>query len=136
MTTIRVRATGSGRIVRWSAFKHGALVDASWLGRLLPTTTLTDVITDLCALAASLDSWYRLWVVAPNGFSTGNFDVVLSAEEFEVYCERRLVRGGFPLNPLDAEFGANYDVTVTVNATSDEIQDAFVDLLRSKYHCT
>jgi hypothetical protein len=133
MTTVKVRATGSGRIVGWSEFQRGELVDASRLGRFFLTTTLTDVITDLCSLSESLDPAYRLRVVVPNTFTTAALDVILTADEFEVYCERRLVRGWFPLNPLAAEFGSNYDVTVTINAASNEIKRQFLDLLQLKY---
>jgi hypothetical protein len=136
MTTVRVRATGSGRIVGWSEFKRGEIVDASRLGRFFFTTTLTDVITDLCAVAVSLNPDYKIRVVVPNGFTTAALDVVLTADEFEVYCERRLTRGWFPLNPLAAEFGSNYDVTVTINCASDEVKSAFLDSLQSKYTCT
>src|SRR5262245_12701001 len=46
---LQVCATGSGRVVRWTDFKKGRLVDADWFTRcFLLTTTLTDVITDLC----------------------------------------------------------------------------------------
>jgi hypothetical protein len=136
MATIRVQATGSGRIVGWSELKQGRLVDTSRLARLLFTTTLTDVITDLCVLAESLDKGYRIVTVVPNGPTTAALDLALLGAGFEIMCSRRLVRGLFPLNPFAAEFGSNYDVVVTVNAPSDEVRSKVVGLLQSKYPCT
>ena len=136
MATIRVQATGSGRIVGWSELKQGRLVDTSRLARLFFTTTLTDVITDLCALAESLDRGYRIVTVIPNGPTTAALDLALLGTGFEIICSRRLVRGLFPLNPFAAEFGSNYDVVVTVNASSDEIGSKVMGLLQSKYTST
>lgn len=136
MATIRVQATGSGRIVGWPELTRGQLVDTSRLARLFFTTTLTDVITDLCALAESLDKSYRIVTVIPNGPTTAAFDLALLGSGFEVVCARRLVRGLFPLNHFAAELGSNYDVVVTVNALSDEIRSKVVELLQSKYPCT
>jgi hypothetical protein len=136
MPTIRVQATGDGRIVGWSELKQGRLVDRSRLARLFFTTTLTDVITDLCALAESLDKGYRIVTVIPNGPTTAALDLALLGAGFEIICSRRLVRGLFPLNPFAAEFGSNYDVVVTVNASSDEIGSKVMGLLQSKYTST
>jgi hypothetical protein len=136
MATIRVQATGDGRIVGWSELKQGRLVDTSRLARLFFTTTLTDVITDLCALAESLDRGYRIVTVIPNGPTTAALDLALLGTGFEIICSRRLVRGLFPLNPFAAEFGSNYDVLVTVNASSDEVRSKVIGLLQSKYPCT
>jgi hypothetical protein len=136
MTTIRVQATGSGRIVGWSELKQGRLVDASRLARLFFTTTLTNVITDLCALAESPDKGYRIVTVVPNGPTTAALDLALLGTGFEIMCSRRLVRGLFPWNPFAAEFGSNYDVVVTVTASSAEMQSKVVGLLQSKYPCT
>ena len=136
MATIRVQATGDGRIVGWSELKQGRLVDTSRLARLFFTTTLTDVITDLCALAESLDRGYRIVTVIPNGPTTAALDLALLGTGFEIICSRRLVRGLFPLNPFAVEFGSNYDVLVTVNASSDEVRSKVIGLLQSKYPCT
>ena len=136
MATIRVQATGDGRIVGWSELKQGRLVDTSRLARLFLTTTLTDVITDLCLLAESLDKGYRIVTVVPNGATTTALDLALLGTGFEIMCSRRLVRGLFPLNPFAAEFGSNYDVLVTVNASSDEVRSKVIGLLQSKYPCT
>jgi hypothetical protein len=136
MATIRVQATGSGRIVGWSELKEGRLVDASRLARFFFTTTLTDVIADLCDLADSLDEHHRIVMILPNGPTTASLDLSLVGEGFEFICSRRLVRGWFPLNPFAAEFGSNYDVVVTVNSASDEIQSKVVRFLQAKYPCT
>lgn len=136
MAIARVQATGSGRIVGWSELKQGRLVDRSRLANLFFTTTLTDAITDLCALAESLDKGYRIVTLVPNGPTTSALDLALLGAGFEIVCSRRLVRGLFPLNPCAAEFGSNYDVVVSVNASSAEIQSKVVGLLQSKYPCT
>lgn len=134
-TTMRVRATGSGRIVGWSELKQGRLVDASRFGRLFFTTTLTDVITDLCELAESLDAGYQIVMLIPNGPTTASLDMKLVGLGFEIVCSRRLVRGWFPLNPFAAEFGSNYDVVVTIGGDSSKAKSAIVEFLRSKYPC-
>jgi hypothetical protein len=136
MATVHVKATGGGRTVGWSALKQGRLVDTSRLASLCFTTTLTDVITDLCTLSESLDTRYRIVTVIPNGPTTAALDLALLGEGFEIMCSRRLVRGLFPFNPFAAEFGSNYDVVVTVTASSVEVQSKVLGLLQSKYPCT
>jgi len=136
MAIIRVQAKGTGRVVGWSELKQGRLVDTSRFGRLFATTTLTDVIADLCELADSLDKEYRIVTIVPNGPTTAALDLALLGTDFEVVCSRRLVRGLFPLNPFAAEFGSNFDVVVTVNGASTEAKSKVVGLLQSKYPCT
>ena len=134
MSVIRVRATADGRVVRWSDLKQNRLVDTKGIGRLLAfTTILTDVVTDLCSLAESLDRDFRIVTVAPSGHTTTSFDLALIGDGFEVTCGRRLVRGGFPFNPLAAEFGRNYDVLVTIAAPSDRMTTAVMAMLESRY---
>jgi hypothetical protein len=84
----------------------------------------------------SLDKGYRLVTVVPNGPTTAALDLALLGTGFEIICSRRLVRGLFPLNPFAAEFGSNYDVVVTINASSDEVRSKVMGLLQSKYPCT
>jgi len=132
---MRVQAKASGRIVGWSELKQGRLVDANRFARLFFTTTLTDVITDLCALAETLDKGYRIVTVVPNGPTTTALDLALLGAGFQIICSRRLVRGLFPLNPFAPEFGSNYDVVVTVNASSGA-QSKVLGSLLSKYACT
>jgi hypothetical protein len=82
----RARATATGRVVGMAELKLGRLVGASRFARLFLTTTLTDVIMDLCSLAESLDSGYRIVPIVPNapkhcksGLSPARQDSRLSA---------------------------------------------------------
>ena len=135
MTSMRVRATADGRIVGWAELKKGRLFDTTRLSRLFLTTTLTDVIADLCMWSQEFDSDFRIEMLIPNGPSTASLDLKLVARDFEIVCARRLVRGWFPLNPIAAEFGSNYDVIVTVTGNS-EIVTQVVSRLRFKYECS
>lgn len=135
MTSMRVRATSDGRIVGWAELKKGRLVDTTRLSRLYLTTTLTDVIADLCAWSQEFDPDFRIEMLIPDGPTTASLDIKLVARDFEIVCARRLVRGWFPLNPIAAEFGSNYDVVVTVTGNS-EIVTEVVKRLRSKYTCS
>lgn len=132
---MRVRATADGRIVGWAELKKGRLVDTTRLSRLFLTTTLTDVITDLCAWSQELDASYQLVVLIPNGPTTTSLDIKLVGADFEIVCARRLVRGCFPLNPIAAEFGSNYDVVVSITGDSPVVT-VMLMRLRSKYACS
>ena len=132
---MRVRATADGRIVGWAELKKGRLFDTTRLSRLFLTTTLTDVIADLCMWSQEFDSDFRIETLIPNGPTTASLDIKLVAKDFEIVCARRLVRGWFPLNPIAAEFGSNYDVIVTVTGNS-EIVTQVVSRLRFKYECS
>ncbi|MCA8994012.1 MAG: hypothetical protein KDA88_18655 [Planctomycetaceae bacterium] len=134
MAILRVRAKGNGRKVLWSQLKQGKLVDAFGFGLLL-TTVLTDVVTDMIEMCRTFDDGCRVVVVVPNGFTRVGFNLAILGRSFEVTCARRLVRGCFPFNPLAAEFGSNYDVVVSVAASSPEITSQIVDMLSSKYEC-
>ena len=134
MITLRARATASGRIVNWTRFKRGELVDQSRLS-LTPTTVLTDVVTDLLKECKSIDSAYVITPLFPNSFTTASFDISIKGDGFQVNCGRRIVRGLFPLNPLAAEFGSNYDVLVTVSGSSGELEERIADTVRRKYQC-
>ena len=114
-TVFRVRATGTGRVVRRSELLKGNLADVSRFLAPADRAVLPNVICDLHALAQSLDRDCQLKVLLPNGYTTASLDLVLTGSDFEIVCARRLVRGWFPLNPIAAEFGSNYDVIVTVN---------------------
>lgn len=135
MPTYRVQAKADGRVVGWSELQEGRLIDVRRLTRLFLTTTLTDVISDLCGLCGSLDPGYRIRMIVPNGPTTTALDLLLVGREFEIVCARRLVRGWFPFNPLAPEFGANYDVVVTTHA-SPEVDTRIAAMLESKYDCT
>ena len=86
-------------------------------------------------MCESLDSRSRVVPVVPNGFFRVGFTLAVLCRDIEVTCAKRLVRGWFPFNPVAAEFGANYDVVVTVAGAS---QDAgmIVNMLTSKYQCS
>lgn len=133
MKTIRVRATGNGRIVGWSELKNDQLVDRSRFSTM--TTVLTDVVTDLCELSHLLDSNYRIETIIPNGPTSASLDLKIVGRGFDIVCARRLVRGWFPFNPVAAEFGSNYDVVVTVSAESADVESRLIQLLTSKYVC-
>ena len=133
MVTLKVQARGDGRVVSWSGLKQGRLVDVSRLGTLFFSTTLTDVVADLCSLALSLDRDYRLEMIVPNGPTTASYNLALIGDRFQIVCSRRLVRGWFPLNPLAAEWGKNYDVVVTVHANANETESRVTAMLTSKY---
>lgn len=128
---VRAQAKGCGRIVSWNQLKKGQLADTE---RLCPmTTALTDVITDIINVSKRLDPASKVSPIFPNGFNNANFDIRIHGSAFEITCGRRLVRGFFPLNPIAAEFGRNYDVIVTVWARSSRIRDQLLDVVRQKY---
>jgi hypothetical protein len=134
MITLRVRATGSGRIVNWPKFKKGKMVACSRWSCLL-TTVLTDVVTDLLDEANRMDPNSIVTPLFPNGFTTASFDIAIKGKDFQVNCGRRLVRGLFPLNPIAAEFGSNYDVLVTIAGDTGMLEQRIAEGLREKYRC-
>lgn len=134
MSVLRVRATANGRVVRWSDFKQGRLVDSGGLAWMTTfTTVLTNVVADLCEIAESFDKDFRIVTMFPNGVTTTSYDMALIGDGFEIACGRRLVRGLFPLNPLAPEFGANFDVLVSLAGSSDRFTSAVMTMLNSKY---
>lgn len=134
MITMRVQAKGTGRLVNWSRFKRGELVDQSRLSLSL-TTVIPDVITDVIAACQGRTTEMEIKPLFPNGFTTASFDIAIQGDGFHVNCGRRLVRGGFPLNPLAAEFGANYDVLLIISAEDPGIEEEIADSVRGKYMC-
>ena len=134
MKTLRAKATGAGRIINWTRFKKGELVEGSrW--KCLLTTVLTDVVTDVIDWAKTTDPTCTIPPLFPNGFTTASFDIAIKGNGFQVNCGRRLVRGLFPLNPIAAEFGSNYDVMVSVTADTLEVEKEIVEHIRQKYAC-
>ena len=99
------------------------------------TTILTDVVSDVIDLAEELDPSCTCIPLFPNGFMTASFDVSLKGKGFQVNCGRRLVRGWFPLNPIAAEFGSNYDVLLTISADTREVEKKIADQVQHKYRC-
>ncbi len=134
MITLRARANGSGRLVDWARFKKGELVTCNrW--NFLITTVLTDVVTDVIDLAKEMDPACAIISLIPNGFTTASFDISLKGRGFQVNCGRRLVRGWFPLNPIAAEFGRNYDVLLTITADTRETEKRIAEQVQRKYAC-
>ena len=131
MEALRVRAGGSGRVVNWSAFKRGELIDGRSSAAI--TVVLTDAVSDLISECRRLDPECHLVVLSPNGFFKSSFDLRLEGRDFSVVCGRRLVRGMFPLNPLAAEFGRNFDVVVTVTSDSPDVERRLAEVLTRKY---
>lgn len=135
MHTIRVTATGTGRVVACIPFRVGQLEPPSLIQRLLFwTTVLPNALTDIIDFARGHDPDCTLSCIVPNGLSTAQLDVCLRGSDFQIVCARRLVRGGFPLNPFASEFGANYDLVVTFDG-SDSLVSALTRLLRDRYQC-
>ena|SRR3972149_1176138 len=135
MAILRVKATGNGRKVSWAQLKQGKLVDVHGF-HLALTTVLTDVVADVIGFCESLDNESRVVMIIPNGFTSAGFNLAIIGRSFELTCARRLVRGWFPLNPLAADFGSNYDVVVTFRAPSEEAASKIVGMLTSKYQCS
>jgi hypothetical protein len=118
----------------WSRFKQGEWVGQSRIS-LSPTTVIPDVIVDVMEQCKAIDSTCSIEPLFPNGFTTAQFDIAIHGKGFEVNCGRRLARGLFPLNPLAAEFGSNYDVLVTVSADDREIEKKLEGFVSEKYEC-
>jgi predicted nucleic acid-binding Zn ribbon protein len=134
MITVRTRATGSGMLVSWARLKKGELVPCSrW--KCLLTTNLTDVVTDIIDWAKFADPACTVIPLFLNGFTTASFDIAVRGKGFQVNCGRRLVRGLFPLNPIAAEFGRNYDVLVTIAAEAPGVARSLIEQIRGKYAC-
>ena len=127
---IKTRAQGTGRVVNCSALLKGQLVDQSrW--SLSPTTVIPDVIDEVIRKCQELDSTSQLEILSPNKVTTLSFDLLIQGNSFQVTCSRRLARGLFPLNPVAAEFGRNYDAIFNINA--DESVESELRALLSAY---
>ena len=135
MITLRTQATGSGSIVNWHKFKRGELFPCNRWNCVL-TTVLTDVVTDIIDCCNRMDPACTVTPLFPNGFTTASFDIAIKGKGFQVNCGRRLVRGLFPLNPIAAEFGRNYDVLMTITADTPRVERNISDEVRGKYACT
>ena len=135
MITLKVKANGSGRVVNWLKFKKGILVDQSRIS-FTPTTVLTDAITDIYSICKSLDNNCEINIINPNGFTSASFDIAIIGKGYKVNCSRRLTRGLFPLNPLAAEFGSNYDVVFSIETESTETEEKLTSKIKSTYTYT
>ena len=134
MITLRVKAEGTGRVVNWSRFKKGEWVDQSRLSLSL-TTVIPDVIADTMETCKSIDAECSTRPLFPNGFTTAQFDIAIQGKGFQVNCGRRLARGLFPLNPIAAEFGSNYDVLLTISTDDNELENELASAVTGKYTC-
>lgn len=134
MITLLAKAEGTGRVVNWSQFKQGEWVDQSRIS-LSPTTVIPDIIVDVMEKCKSVDADCFIEPLFPNGFTTAQFDISIKGKGFQVNCGRILARGLFPLNPIAAEFGSNYDVLVTVSATDQGVEDMLASVVSDKYKC-
>ena len=134
MIILKATATGSGQVVNWSKFKKGVLVPCSRWNCLL-TTVLTDVVTDVIDCAKKMDPTCKIIPLFPNGFTTASFDIAIRGKTFQINCGRRLSRGLFPMNPIAAEFGSNYNVLVTITADTSKLEVKIAKMVRSKYAC-
>jgi hypothetical protein len=132
MIVLRARAKGTGRRVNWEKFKQGEWVDERWWRFC---TVIPDVIVDVVELCKAIDAECSMETLFPNGFFTAQFDIAIRGRGFLVTCGRRLVRGWFPLNPLAAEFGANYDVLVAVSAEDPAVETALASAVQDGYEC-
>ncbi len=135
MITLLAKAKGTGRVVNWSRFKQGEWVDQSRIS-VTPTTVIPDVIVDVMEKCESIDPSYSVEALFPNGFTTAQFDIAIRGGAFEVNCGRRLARGMFPLNPIAAEFGGNYDVLLTVSSSDQKIEEEIAEVVSRKYECS
>ena len=135
MITLLAKAQGTGRVVNWSRFKQGDWVNQSRIS-VTPTTVIPDVIVDVMEKCESIDPSCSVEALYPNGFTTAQFDIAIRGSSFEVNCGRRLVRGMFPLNPFAAEFGANYDVLVTISSAEENIEEQIAEVVSQQYECT
>ncbi len=134
MITLLAKAEGTGRVVNWSKFKQGEWVDQSRIS-LSPTTVIPDVIVDVMEQCEAIDASCFIDPLFPDGFTTAQFDLAIQGAGFQVNCGRRLARGFFPLNPIAAEFGSNYDILVTVSADDRQIEENIANVVTSKYEC-
>jgi hypothetical protein len=120
--------------VNWAKLKRGELVSQSRFSFSL-TTVIPDVIVDVIEKCESIDSLCSIEMLHPNGFTTATFDIAIHGKGFQVNCGRRLVRGLFPLNPIAAEFGSNYDVLVTIATDHSETENELSNVISDKYEC-
>lgn len=128
-----VEAKGTGRIVSWKKFKEGEFVDRSRFS-LSFTTVLTDAVNDMYSICREFDNNCKIVIIEPNGFTTSKFRIVFKGANYSIVCERILVRGGFPFNPLAAEYGKNYNVLFSVDTQNEEFEQKIYDHFKSKYY--
>jgi hypothetical protein len=84
------------------------------------------------AVCQELDPNCERKVIVPNGFTSTYFRLEFQAEQFLVTAERRLVRGAFPINPLAAEIGKNFEIVFHLCAEEEAILQQICDLFKAK----
>jgi hypothetical protein len=132
MKSFLVQAKGNGRIISWTRFKSGELVNQSRLS-FSPTTILTDAINDMYNICRQFDSDCKIEIIEPNDYTTASFRIAFRGADYSIICERILVRGGFPFNPVAAEFGKNYDVLFSIYTQIEEIEQSIYNHFKNKY---
>lgn len=133
MKSFVVEAKSNGRIVSWKKFKEGRFVDQSRFS-LTPTTVLTDAVNDIYNICRQFDNDCKIQIIKPNGFTTAKFRIMFKGENYSIVCERVLVRGGFPFNPLAAEYGKNYNVIFNVDTQIEEFEQKIYEYFKSNYN--
>lgn len=129
----RTKATGTGSFVDWKKFKlDGELEEANPIGSALLTTTIPNPLSDLINFFHEKKIPFKISTIFPNGFLTASFDILITTPKAHILCGRRLVRGLFPLNPIAAEFGKNYDLLFSISGEA-ELSSAIVETVLSKY---
>jgi len=126
-----VLPSSRGEVVGWWAFRKGRFKSPDWFGRCFGVTTaLTDAVTTMWKLCQEIDPKSQRFVIVPNGFTSSYFRIEFRSQQFLVEAERRLARGAFPLNPLAAEFGGNYEVIFHLVSEDDAVLQQLGDLFR------
>jgi hypothetical protein len=132
MRSFIVEAMGNGRVVNWRELKKGKFVDQRSLSFSI-TTILTDAVVDMYNICREFDKDCKIVVIEPNGFTTSKFRIAFRGANYSVICERIKARGGFPLNPLAAEFGKNYNILFNINTQAEELQKKIYNHFKNKY---
>jgi hypothetical protein len=130
---LEVLPSSRGDVVSWWAFRRGKFEPPGFLGRSIGlTTALTDAVVTMWDVCQELDPSCERTVIVPNGFTSSYFRIEFQAERFTVTVERKLVRGAFPVNPLAAEIGKNYEIVFHLCAEEEPILQQICDLFRAK----
>ncbi len=130
MFSLVAQVAAAGRPVALADFKRGDLREGAG-----PTTTmLTDVVGSAIEHCARYDNITRTVVLRSSGYFSARFDLVFESAASRVCCGRRLVRGGFPFNPLAAEDPRNYDVVVTAASTLAGFEQSLMEMLHVRHY--
>jgi hypothetical protein len=127
---LAVLPASNGEVVSWWSFRQGKF-KPPLLGNFGLTTALTDAVTTMWQVCREIDPECVRVVIVANGFTTNYFKLEFRAERFLVVAERKLVRGGFPFNPLAAELARNHEIVFRLRSTEDSILQTICDRFRS-----